>query len=288
MAVIKHTEYVRPRSLEQALVARAEHPEFIVLCGGTDVLVAGNKQPVPPGIIDLFGLAAMCGICQNDDGSIAIGAATPYAAIIRSELCQRDLPALVAASREIGALQIQARGTIGGNIATSSPVGDSLPVLLALDAEIRLASRAGQRKVSYREFCTGYRQTVLAGDELIVGIDIPPRSPGLIQYWRKVGPRKAQSISKVMIAAVARVADGRIAEIRLGLGAVADRPIRAYQTESAVLGREPGPEAASAARAALEREITPIDDVRSTARYRLRVTQNLVASFVSSLAAREQ
>lgn len=287
MAVIEATEYLRPSSLEQALAARAEHPEFTVLCGGTDLLVAGNKQPVPRGIIDLFGLAAMCGVCQNDDGGIAIGAATPYAAIIGSELCRRELPALVAAAREIGALQIQARGTIGGNIGTSSPVGDSLPVLLALDAEIRLASRGTQRTVPYREFCTGYRQTVLARDELIVGIDIPPRSPGSIQYWRKVGPRRAQSISKVMIAAVARVADGRVAELRLGLGAVADRPIRAYQTESAVLGRAPGPAVAAAARAALEREITPIDDVRSTARYRMRVTQNLVASFISSLAAKE-
>lgn len=279
-------QYIRPGSLEAALAARAEHPDFVVLCGGTDLLVAANKQPAPPGIIDIFGLGTLCGVGHESDGSIIIGAATPYADIIENESCQRELPSLVAASCEIGALQIQARGTVGGNIATSSPVGDSLPVLLALDAEIHLASQRGRRVVRYAEFCTGYRQTVLGDDELIVAIRFPPRSPALLQEWRKVGPRKAQSISKVMMAAVGRVERGRIAEVRIGLGAVADRPIRAHATERAVLGQEPGDRTAEAARAALASEITPIDDVRSTARYRLRVTQNLVARFISDLRHR--
>ena len=278
------TEYIRPQSLEQALSARAEHPDFTVLCGGTDVLVAANKQPVPAGMIDLFGLGPLCGIDRHSDGTIAIGAATTYADIINSDLCRRELPALVAASREIGALQIQARGTIGGNIGTSSPVGDSLPVLLAVAAELELASHKRRRTVPYSEFCTGYRQTLLDADELIVTVRIPPRSPGLMQFWRKVGPRRAQSISKVMVAAAARTEGGRIAEIRIGLGAVADRPIRAYQTEAAVVGLAPGHLASSAARAALADEITPIDDIRSTARYRLRVAQNLVAHFVERLS----
>ncbi|MEM9488677.1 MAG: FAD binding domain-containing protein [Myxococcota bacterium] len=283
-------EYIRPGSLDQALAARSAHPDFAVLCGGTDLLVAANKQPIPPGIIDLFGLQSLCGVCRtgaapgDDRGdTIVIGAATTYADIIGSELCQRELPALVAASREIGALQIQARGTVGGNIATSSPVGDSLPVLLALDASIEVASLRGRRQVPYSEFCTGYRQTALAEDELIAAIRIPMPDPDAVQVWRKVGPRRAQSISKVMMAAVARVDSARIAEIRIGLGAVADRPIRAYRTEAAVRGAEPGT-AAAAARAALAEEIRPIDDVRSTARYRLRIAQNIVARFVASLA----
>lgn len=276
--------YIRPATLAEALCARAEHPELVVLCGGTDLLVASSKRPEPAGVIDLFGLEPLTGVRMGDDGAIVIGAATTYADIIHSEITSRELPALVAAAREIGALQIQARGTIGGNIATSSPVGDSLPVLLALDAAIEVASPAGRRIIPYSQFCTGYRMIALARDELIVRVHVPPRSLGLIQAWRKVGPRKAQSISKVMVAIAARMDAGRIAEIRIGLGAVADRPVRARATEAAVLGQVPGEQAADAARAALAGEITPIDDVRSTARYRLRVAQNIVAAFVLTLA----
>jgi CO/xanthine dehydrogenase FAD-binding subunit len=277
------SEYLRPRTLEQALRARAEHPDFMVLCGGTDLLVAAPRKLEPAGIIDLFGLDALTGVRERPDGGICIGAATTYAELLDSELTRRELPVLVQAAREIGALQIQARGTVGGNIATSSPVGDTLPVLLALDASIELASAAGSRMVPYTGFCTGYRKTAMAADELIVAVHVPPPA-GLVQYWRKVGTRKAQSISKVMIAAVARVVDGRMAEVRIGLGAVADRPVRARAVEDAVRGMAPGPEAADVARAALATEITPIDDVRSTARYRLAVAQNLVARFIASLA----
>lgn len=277
------TEYIRPGTLDEALDARSQHPEFTVLCGGTDLLVAGNKQDHPPGIIDLFGLTPIVGIHEHDDGRITIGAATTYTDILDSEIARRELPALVAASREIGALQIQARGTLGGNIGTSSPVGDSLPPLLALDAAIEVASVAGRRTIAYKDFCTGYRVIDLHSDELIVAVHIPPRSTGLRQFWRKVGPRKAQSISKVMVAAAMRIEGGVIAEARFGLGAVADRPIRGYATEAALVGKSPGPDAAQAARDALASEITPIDDVRSTARYRLRVTQNIIARFILRL-----
>lgn len=277
------TEYIRPTSLQQALDARAEHPDFVILCGGTDLLVAGNKQDHPRGIIDLFGLPKLVGLKERGDGSIRIGASTTYAEILESELARRELPSLCAASREIGALQIQARGTIGGNIATSSPVGDSLPVLLALDAFIEVASRESRRLVPYTDFCTGYRTIDLAADELIVAAHIPARTRGLRQFWRKVGPRKAQSISKVMVAAAMYVENGVIAEVRIGLGAVAARPIRARATEEAILGQAPDATTAAAARAALAGEITPIDDIRSTAAYRLRVTQNIVARMISEL-----
>ena len=277
------TGYIRPTSLEQALSARAEHPEHVVLCGGTDLLVGSNKHDHPPGIIDLFGLPEMVGLSEGADGSVRIGAATTYAQILESEIAQRELPSLVAASREIGALQIQARGTIGGNIGTSSPVGDSLPVLLALDAVIEVASLEHRRLVPYTMFCTGYRAIDLMPDELIVAVHIPVRMSGLQQFWRKVGPRKAQSISKVMVAAALRVDGGLIVEARFGLGAVAALPVRGYAAESAILQKPPTQETADLARAALAGEITPIDDVRSTARYRLRVAQNLVARMILSL-----
>ncbi len=190
------------------------------------------------------------------------------------------LPNLVAAAREIGALQIQARGTIGGNLGTSSPVGDSLPVWLALGAEIELQSIYGTRMVAYADYCTGYRKTARAADELIAAVWAPIPAPGTRLHWRKVGTRKAQSISKVM-AAAALVLDGdTITAARLALGAVADRPIRATAVEAALVGRRLGADAIAAARAALA--IAPITDVRSTAAYRQDVAANLIARFITT------
>jgi xanthine dehydrogenase small subunit len=254
----------------------------MVIAGGTDLLVSSALKPSPPGVIDLFGLEPLSRIDAGADGD---GAAVPYARILDSELCRRELPCLTAAAREIGALQIQARGTLGGNIGTSSPVGDSLPALLALDAELELVGPGGRRTVPYAGYCTGYRRTLLGADELIAAVRFPPRPEGLRQHWRKVGTRRAQSISKVMLAAAATVPGGIIDHVRIGLGAVADRPIRATAVEAALTGGRPGPELADRARAVLATEIKPIDDVRSAADYRLRVAQNLVARFVLTLAA---
>lgn len=276
------TAYLRPASLGEALAARAAHPDFTVLAGGTDLLVVARHRPAPPGVLDLFGLPDLAGIERAEDGAIRIGAGTTYAALLASELVARELPALGACAREVGALQIQARGTVGGNLATSSPVGDTLPVWLALDARVELSSVDGVRALDYADFLTGYRTTALGPRELIAAVVIPPRPPGLVQAWRKVGTRRAQSISKVMLAAAATVERGAIAHLRLALGAVADRPIRARAAEAAALGQPPA-EAAARARAALLGELRPIDDVRSTADYRRETAGNLVARFLGGL-----
>ena len=281
------TAYLRPASLAEALEARAAHPDYMLLAGGTDLLVAAHHKAEPPGIIDVFGLDALVGIEHRGDGSIVIGAATTYADILADAGIRRELPMMIAAVREIGALQIQSRGTLGGNIGTSSPVGDSLPVLLALDATIQLASLVAARTVVYSEYCTGYRTTVRTPDELIVSVTIPARAPDTVQYWRKVGPRRAQSISKVMVAAVGVVTDGRVTMVRVSPGAVAAQPIRALATERAIMGGVPGVDLAEAAKLALASEVKPIDDVRSTAVYRLEVAQNLVARFVMRMAHNE-
>jgi CO/xanthine dehydrogenase FAD-binding subunit len=276
------TDYIRPRDVSEALAARALHPDWMVLAGGTDLMVTANHRPVPVGIIDLWRLPALGGISLVDGGAVRIGAgATWYEVENHPAILESWLP-LALAAREIGALQIQMRGTLGGNVGNSSPVGDSLPVLLALDAELELASTRGTRRLPYREFCTGYRKTALAGDELIISATLPKPSASTRTAWRKVGTRRAQSISKVMGASAITLDGGVVREARIALGAVADRPIRVTAVEDAVKGLAPA-QAADAARAAVRASIKPIDDVRSTAVYRRDVAENLVARFFSGI-----
>lgn len=271
--------YLRPRALDEALAARAAHPDWMILAGGTDLMVLANHRATPVGIIDLWRMPGV-GFVRNADNVISIGAGTTWLEVARDPHVQAHLAPLAAAAREIGALQIQARGTLGGNVGTSSPVGDSLPVLLALDAELEVASVRGHRRVPYHAWCTGYRKTQLAADELIVAAHLPIPGRATRTAWRKVGTRRAQSISKVMGAAAITVDDGVVTSARIALGAVADRPLRITAVEDAVRGVALH-HAADAARAALRTAIRPIDDIRSTADYRRDVAENLVARFFS-------
>ncbi|HEY5952567.1 MAG TPA: FAD binding domain-containing protein [Kofleriaceae bacterium] len=275
------TEYVRPRAIAEAVELRAKHPDWMLLAGGTDLMVNANHRAAPAGILDLWRLPELGGITADRD-RVTIGAGTTWYEVENHPAIIERWAPLAAAAREIGALQIQARGTLGGNVGTSSPVGDSLPVLLALDAELELASVRGSRRVPYREFCTGYRKTLLAPDELIVSATLPAPSARTKLTWRKVGTRRAQSISKVMGAAAIEIDGGVVRSARVALGAVADRPIRIAAVEAAVQGLPPA-QAADAARAAMRSAIKPIDDVRSTASYRLDVAENLVARFFSGI-----
>jgi len=279
MTVATAPAYLRPRDLDEALAARAEHPDWMVLAGGTDLMVNANHRPAPSGILDLWRLAAI-GFVRVADGSIAIGAGTTWREVEGHPAICAQLAPLAAAAREIGALQIQARGTLGGNVGTSSPVGDSLPVLLALDAELEVASVRGRRRVAYRDWCTGYRTTQLAADELIVAAHVPVPGRTTRTTWRKVGTRRAQSISKVMGAAAITLDGDLVTDARVALGAVAERPIRLAAVEAVVRGLRLG-QAAEAARAVVRATIRPIDDVRSTAAYRREVAENLVARFFS-------
>jgi len=272
------TDYVRPRTLREALDTRAAHPDWMVLAGGTDLMVNANHRPAPAGILDLWRLADLCFI-RADRDRVTIGAGATWWEVENHAVIGNRLTPLAAAAREIGALQIQARGTLGGNVGTSSPVGDSLPALLALDAEIELASPKGRRRIPYATFCTGYRTTQLAPDELIVAAHLPLPESTTSLMWRKVGTRRAQSISKVMGAAAITVDGGIVVSARVAFGAIADRPIRVTEVEEAVKGLHIGSQAAEAARAALRTAIHPIDDVRSTASYRHEVAENLVARF---------
>jgi xanthine dehydrogenase small subunit len=273
------TEYLRPRSLAEAVDQRAAQPGWLVLAGGTDAMVNASHHPTPAGILDLWRLADLGGIRgEPERGDLVIGAGATWLEIQRHPLVLQHLPILADAAREIGATQIQARGTIGGNLATSSPVGDSLPVLLALEAEIELRSVRGVRRIPYLAFCTGYRTTALAADELISAVVVPIPRPGVRLRWRKVGTRRAQSIYKVMGAAAIHVEGDVVIRATVALGAVAEKPIRIAAVEAALIGI-PWKQAAEAARSAIAGVLSPISDVRSTRDYRLQVAENLVARF---------
>jgi CO/xanthine dehydrogenase FAD-binding subunit len=266
-----------PRSLADALalLASATHRP---IAGGTDVMVqiTGELAPPPERMIDLWRLDELRGI-SLERGSIVLGALTTYTDIRRSAICREHLPALVEAAATIGAAQIQNRGTIGGNIANASPAGDTLPVLLAGDATIVVANDRGERSVKAGEFWTGYRQTALAPDELVVRV-VVPLVPGREMRFRKVGTRRAQAISKVVMALAWREHgfSAGWSDVRLGLGSVAATPIRATQTEAVLEGARPTPETADRAVDTLAAEIQPIDDVRSTADYRRTVAARVL------------
>jgi CO/xanthine dehydrogenase FAD-binding subunit len=263
---------VSPATLTEAYVvaARADHRP---LAGGTDLLVqiAGEVGEPPERVLDLWRLDELRGIAVRD-GALELGALTTYTDIRRSPLCAEHAPALVEAAATIGAAQIQNRGTIGGNAMNASPAGDTLPVLLALDAELVAGSVRGERCIPAGAFWPAYRRTAVGPDELLVRIRIPV-VPGRRQRFRKVGTRRAQAISKVALTLAWRPepGSGTWRDVRLALGSVAPTPIRASATEAALEGATPDPRTADRAGAALSAELRPIDDVRSTAAYRREV-----------------
>jgi xanthine dehydrogenase small subunit len=271
-----------PRDLAGAYVALSAgtaEAQVRPIAGGTDMMVAitGELGPPPTAVVDLWGIDELRGIAIEGD-ALTFGALTTYTDIRRSALCREHVPALVEAAGTIGAAQIQNRGTLGGNIANASPAGDTLPVLLAADAVFVLGSERGEREVPAGEFWTAYRQTALAHDELIVRIRIPLAADREMRF-RKVGTRRAQAISKVVLSAAWR-GDGTWRDVRIALGSVAATPIRAAATEAALEGRQPTPETADRAAETLAGELTPIDDVRSTAEYRRLVAARILHRIV--------
>lgn len=282
MSALAGLPYAGAASLADALQARVEHPSWLVLAGGTDVMVPGSGLTDAPGVLDLFGVDELHGVDVIGD-AVRIGACTTYAELLASDVVRDTLPLLSAAARDVGAEQIREHGTIGGNVVTCSPVGDMLPGLLALDASVLLASVSATRTVPYERFVRGHRLVDLAPDELLVAVEIPRPEPGTVQHWRKVGTRAAQAIAKVAIAAAARVERGRVARFRLAFGAVADHPVRLHAVEAMVEGAVADATLAEAVGTAVRDALQPITDVRSTADYRRDVAARLAARFVTDL-----
>ncbi len=266
----------RAHTLAEALAQRAAHPHATLLAGGTDLMVFIELGSVAPtAIIDLWACRELRGI--TTDGR-TIGALTTWTDLAR----HAAIPAaLRECARTVGAPQIQNRGTVGGNIVNASPAGDSLPLWLALDAIFELASVRGTRHVPASEFWLGYRKTALATDELLTRVHLHPHGDDRLGY-RKVGTRRAQAISKVVLGGRLRLRDGIVTDARVALGSVAATPIRARHVEAALVGHPIDLAAADA----VTRDITPIDDIRSTAAYRNTVARNVIRAWLSEEAGR--
>jgi CO/xanthine dehydrogenase FAD-binding subunit len=274
-----------PRDLTETLDRMAKEPGvWKPFAGGTDLMVLLEAGKLPhKKFLNIWDLAELRGIETSAD-HVTVGALTTYTEVRRDEILAREFPLLCRAAAETGSVATQNRGTLGGNIANASPAADSPPVLLVYDAEIEIVSAGGARWIPYQRFHSGYKQMDLQPTELIRRIRLPRNKNAWKQYFRKVGTRRAQAISKVCFAAVARMDAGKIGDVRIVLGSVAPTVLPAVRAEEVLRGQRPDAAILKSAQDALANEIVPIDDIRSTSRYRRTVARNLLAEFIESLA----
>lgn len=278
-----HYQLVNPGSLAETLELLAREPGvWKPFAGGTDLMVLLEAGKLAHwNYVNIWNLKELRGI-EVDDANVTIGALTTYTEIQAHPVLRAEFPMLCQAASETGGLAIQNRGTLGGNIANASPAADSPPALLVYDAELELVSAMASRRVSYQGFHTGYKQMDIQPQELLARIRLPRPTKNPRQYYRKVGTRKAQAISKVCFAATATLDGKRLADVRIALGSVAPIPIRCVKTETALRGQQID-KLTQVGMAALAREIVPIDDIRSTRSYRLKVSLNLLEDFLAGL-----
>lgn len=284
-AFVPSYQLISPANLLEALeVLSQDNGYWKPFAGGTDLMVLLEAGKLPhKNYVNIWNLKELRGIEVSDDG-VTLGALTTYTEVQEHPVLRAEFPMLCQAAKETGGIAIQNRGTLGGNIVNASPAADSPPALLAYDAELELVSKSGERRVAYSRFHRGYKQMDIRPEELLRTIRLPRLKQSLTQYYRKVGTRKAQAISKVCFAATGQVAEGRISHIRIALGSVAPIPIRCEQTESSLLNQSLNEQTIKAAIDQLGAEISPIDDVRSTRDYRLRVSLNLLNDFLRQLS----
>jgi CO/xanthine dehydrogenase FAD-binding subunit len=277
-------ELVAPATLPAVLRLMAREPgAWLPIAGGTDVMVqfsAGTLRARK--LVSIWNLPELRRIEVSAD-EIRIGAACTYTDLREHEMIQREFPLLAVAARWTGGIANQNRGTLGGNIVNASPAADSLPALLAYEAELILVSARGEQRVPYGSFHVAYRKTQLDAGELILAICLKRRYSGYYAHARKVGARNAQAISKVCLAALAQMKDRVIQDARLAMGSVAPVPLRLTETERVLKSRMLDARLIQDAKKAAVAEVRPIDDIRSSARYRAAVAGNLVAEFLEKL-----
>jgi len=283
-AYVPSYELVSPRSLNEALDVLAENNgNWKPFAGGTDLMVLLEAGKLPhKHYVNIWNLKELRGI-EVTDSTVTLGALTTYTEVQEHPVLQKEFPMLCQAARETGGIAIQNRGTLGGNIVNASPAADSPPALLAYEAELELVSHAETRRIAYSKFHSAYKQMDIRPNELLRAIHLPRTTNPLTHYYRKVGTRKAQAISKVCFAAVGESHDSQIANVRIALGSVAPIPLRCVKTESVLRGQTLNAETISEAEAVLAAEISPISDIRSSRDYRWQVSLNLLQDFLERL-----
>jgi len=281
-------ELVSPHALSAVLSLLAQEPGvWLPIAGGTDVMVqyAAGKLASHK-LVSIWNLPELRRIEVLPE-EIQIGAGCTYTDLCEHDIVNREFTLLSRAARWTGGIANQNRGTIGGNIVNASPAADSLPALLVYEAELLLVSVRGERRVSYTSFHVNYRQTQMAPDELIRAICLKRRFQEYYAHARKVGARNAQAIAKVCVAALGRLAEGVVEDVRIAMGSVAPVPLRLTGTERIIKGKRIDPQLLQLARTTAAAEVLPIDDIRSSARYRAAVAGNLVAEYLEQFSASE-
>ncbi len=283
--------FERARSLADAVARVAELAKsgtpFHVLAGGTDLIVeshlAAPSAVLRPGrtILDVSSVPELARIDDRGD-TIRLGGGVTYLTLRREPLASR-IPLLAAMSKDVGAVQIQARGTLAGNIATASPAADGVCGLFALDTVVGLIGPRGERTVPLSDFYTAYKKTQRAPEELIAWVDVRVPSPSAKWVWRKVGTRLAQAISKVALAAVVEVHGGVVKSARFGMASVGPVTSPLARVRAAIEGKATSAIDLSEVERAVDADVSPIDDVRSTGDYRRHVARALVRELVRSL-----
>jgi xanthine dehydrogenase small subunit len=269
--------YLDPRSLAELLQLRAAHPQAQLVAGCTDAGLWVTKMHKQfPQVLDVTRVAELRRIEQYDQ-HIAIGAAATLTDAFEALVAQR--PQLATFAQRFAGLPVRNSGTLGGNVANGSPIGDSMPLLIALGAHVVLLSVRGHREMPLEQFYTGYRQNVLAPDEVVAWIKVPRPQPGEILRAYKISKRYDDDISAVCLVVAVQLRDGVVAQVGIGAGGVAATPARAVQAEAALRGQPWTQETARKAASALRAQFQPISDMRASSAYRSEVLGNLMQRF---------
>jgi xanthine dehydrogenase FAD-binding subunit len=278
---MRHVHF--PTTPAELLALLAAHPEARLMAGGTDLLVRlrqsiEDERP----LLCLERIPELRGIAQTD-GGLRIAAATSLDQLATHPLVVQHCPLLARAAATIGGPAIRTMGTLGGNLCTASPAGDTLPALYVLGARLELLSATGVRQLPIAGFITGPGRTRLQHGELLTAVHVPASGAFAIQHFEKVGRRQSLAVAVASLAALIRLEpDGRVAEARLAWGSVGPTVVRSPEAEAALLGQPLTRDALEAAALCARRAVSPIDDLRAGARYRRQLAGNLLLRLLKS------